>query len=39
LGPKAGLDGCGKSCPYRAPIPEPFIPWPVAIPAHVTVPM
>jgi hypothetical protein len=26
VGPRAGLDGCGKSCPHRDSIPEPFSP-------------
>ena len=30
MGPRAGLDGCGKSRPYRDSIPGPSIPQPVA---------
>jgi len=26
VGPRAGLDGCGKYCPYRDSIPLPFSP-------------
>ena len=32
MGSRAGLDGCGKSRPYRDSIPGPSIPQPVAIP-------
>ena len=32
VGPRAGLDRCGKSRPYRDSIPGPSIPQPVAIP-------
>jgi hypothetical protein len=31
VGPRAGLDGCGKSCLDRDSIPEPSSPWQVAI--------
>ena len=27
MGPRAGLDGCAKSLPYREPIPGPFGYW------------
>ena len=32
VGPRAGLDKCGKSRPHRNSIPGPSSPWPVAIP-------
>ena len=31
VGPRAGLDRCGKSHPHRDSIPGPSSPWPVAI--------
>jgi hypothetical protein len=31
VGPRAGLDGCGKSCPHRDSIPGPSSPYRVAI--------
>ena len=32
VGPRARLDGCGKSHPHRDSIPGPTSPWPVAVP-------
>jgi len=32
VGPRAGLDRCGKSCPHRDSIPGPSSPWRVATP-------
>jgi len=32
VGPRVGLDRCGKSRPHRDSIPGPSSPWPVAIP-------
>jgi hypothetical protein len=34
--PRAGLDGCGKSCTHRHSIPEKSSPWGVAIPTDLT---
>ena len=38
LGPRAGLDGCGKSCPHRDSIPGPSSPLRVAIPTELSRP-
>ena len=38
LGPRAGLDGCGKSRPQRDSIPGPSSPWGVAIPTELSRP-
>jgi hypothetical protein len=38
LGPRAGLDGCGKSRPHRDSIPVPSRPWWVAIPTELSRP-
>jgi hypothetical protein len=35
VGPRAGLDVCGKSRPHRDSIPGPSSPWPVAIPTEL----
>jgi hypothetical protein len=35
----AGLDGCGKSRPYRDWIPGPYSPWLVAIPTELSRPI
>ena len=35
MGAKTGLDGCGKSRPYRDSIPGPPSPWRVAIPTEI----
>ena len=35
MGPKAGLDRCGKSWPHRDSIPGPSSPWRVAIPIEL----
>jgi len=32
VGPRAGLDRCGKSCPHKDSIPGPSSPYPVSIP-------
>jgi hypothetical protein len=39
VGPMAGLNGCGKSRPYRDSIPGPSIPYPVAIPTKLSRPV
>jgi hypothetical protein len=38
VGPRAGLDGCGKSCPLRDSNPGPSSPWGVAIPTELSQP-
>ena len=38
MGPKAGLDRCGKSDPHRDSIPGLPTPYPVAIPTELPVP-
>jgi hypothetical protein len=38
VGPRAGLDGCGKSRPHRDSIPGPSTPEPVAIPTELSRP-
>jgi hypothetical protein len=35
VGPRAGLDVCGKSRPHQDLIPGPSIPYPVAIPIEL----
>ena len=35
VGPRAGLDRCGKSRPHRDSIPGPSSPWPVAVPTEL----
>ena len=35
MGPRAGLDRCGKSRPHRDSIPGPSSPYPVAIPTEL----
>ena len=35
MGPRAGLDRCGKSRPHRDSIPRPSTPYPVAIPTEL----
>jgi hypothetical protein len=35
-GPRAGVDGCGKSRPHPASIPGPSSPLPVAIPTALS---
>ena len=39
VGPKAGLDGCGKSRPHRDSNPGPFGPQRVAIPTELSLPV
>ena len=39
MGPRACLDGCGKSCPQRDSIPEGSRPYRVAIPSELFRPM
>ena len=39
VGPRAGLDGCGKSRPHRDSIPGPSSPWRVAIPTVLSRPI
>jgi hypothetical protein len=39
VGPRVGLDGCGKSRPRRDSIPGPPSPWPVAIPTKLLLPL
>ena len=39
VGPRVGLDGCGKSRPHRDSIPGPSIPQRVAIPTELTGPV
>jgi len=39
VGPRAGLDGCEKSHPYRNSIPGPSSPYRVAIPNEVSRPL
>ena len=36
VGPRAGLDRCGKSRPHRDSILGPSSPWPVAIPTELS---
>jgi hypothetical protein len=38
VGPRAGVDWCGKSCPHRDSIPGPSSPQPVAIPTELSRP-
>jgi len=38
MGPRAGLDGCGKSHPHRDSIPGPSCPYQVAIPTELSRP-
>ena len=38
MGPRAGLDGCGKSRPHRDSIPGPSSPQEVAIPTELSRP-
>ena len=38
VGPRAGLDGCGKSCPHRDLIPGPISPQRIAIPTVLSRP-
>ena len=38
MGPRAGLDRCGKSRPHRDSIPGPPSPWRVAVPTEPTRP-
>ena len=35
MGPRAGLDRCGKSRPHRDSIPGPSVPQPVAVPTEL----
>jgi hypothetical protein len=37
VGPRASLDGCGKSHPHRDSIPGPFKPYRVAMPTALPV--
>jgi hypothetical protein len=37
-GPRARLDGCGKSRPDRNPIPRPYVPYRVAVPSTLSRP-
>ena len=39
VGPRGGLDRCGKSRPYRDSIPRPFSPYPVTIPTTLPGPL
>jgi len=39
VGPRAGLDRCGKSCPHRDSIPGPSSPLAVAIPTTIPYPL
>jgi hypothetical protein len=39
VGPRAGLDRCGKSCLHQDSIPRPSSPWPVAIPTELPGPL
>jgi hypothetical protein len=38
VGPRIGMDRCGKSCPNRDSIPGQSSPWPVAIPTELSRP-
>jgi hypothetical protein len=38
VGPRAGLDGCGKYRPHQDSIPGPSSPWRVAVPAELSRP-
>jgi hypothetical protein len=39
VGPRAGLDRCGKSCPHQNSIPGPSSTYPVAIPTELSRPI
>jgi hypothetical protein len=39
VGPRVGLDRCGKSHPHRDSIPGPSSPYPVAIPTELPGPL
>jgi len=39
VGPRAVLDGCGKSRPHRDSIPGPSSPWRVAVPTELSRPL
>ena len=39
MGPRAGLDRCGKSRPHRDSLPRPSSPWPVAISTELLGPL
>jgi hypothetical protein len=38
VGPRVGLEGCGKSRPHQDSIPGPSSPWRVAIPTELSRP-
>jgi len=39
MGPRAGLDRCGKSHPHWDSIPGPSSPWPVTVPTELSWPL